>query len=488
MIYQQLDEIHRLSCNGDLVSALLRCVDAIRDQPVDVYRGRLIKEFHDLVKPPTRLTPGEHKALQSAIEELSDQIKKRLRIPETQPEEITGAVNGLFITHTGSSAPVGCLHQLTAYGVHSGTPKARNVSLVNPSRHPQTASAVWTAGLAVTNVLNTLGLTARGKQAFQACDVTVWINQGRGEYDGDSLGLPIAVAILSWLARTPIPLEWAFTGAVSPDGTVEPVGGIPEKLKAACLRRLTRVFIPEANLSEVPETTEGIARTTAHLSGLAREVLPEDALKNAVTALNAGALPATPAVEAFDRARRGGMPVLLTCIGNRDPYGDPKYANIAQGPALTAFRHIQPRAVGLLYTPHLGLEDAARATERELKATAPSLYVQPLLLPINDPTDYDEIFEVMDAKVKSFLPLAAKKLACSVEHLEPYVVLSSGTSQMHAVWLELLRRSPMLGAHAMQVLEPAYLAPGDLAVREVSSRHIGFGLQAGAAQAKGGAP
>ncbi|MBE7025835.1 MAG: ATP-dependent protease LonB [Ruminococcaceae bacterium] len=65
--------------------------------------------------------------------------------------------------------------------------------------------------------------------------------------DGPSAGLAVCMAIYSAVFTVPIPDTVAFTGEVSPKGTVLPVGGVMQKVAAAREAGVRRVYMPMEN-------------------------------------------------------------------------------------------------------------------------------------------------------------------------------------------------------------------------------------------------
>ncbi len=74
--------------------------------------------------------------------------------------------------------------------------------------------------------------------------------------DGPSAGVAITTAILSFWKRKPIKANIAFTGEISLNGSILPVGGLKEKIIAAYNNGVNIVYIPIANiniLEEIPK-------------------------------------------------------------------------------------------------------------------------------------------------------------------------------------------------------------------------------------------
>lgn len=76
--------------------------------------------------------------------------------------------------------------------------------------------------------------------------------------DGPSAGITIVIAIYSELMKKPIRNNVAFTGEIMLSGTVDPIGGLKEKLLAAKKAGIKKVFIPSGNAPDVEEMEEKI--------------------------------------------------------------------------------------------------------------------------------------------------------------------------------------------------------------------------------------
>ncbi|MEA4862147.1 MAG: S16 family serine protease [Victivallaceae bacterium] len=65
-----------------------------------------------------------------------------------------------------------------------------------------------------------------------------------GLIDGPSAGSMLCLAILSARDGRTLPPDFAMTGLIMPDGTIGPVGGVAEKMKAAATAGIKRICIP----------------------------------------------------------------------------------------------------------------------------------------------------------------------------------------------------------------------------------------------------
>ena len=94
---------------------------------------------------------------------------------------------------------------------------------------------------------------------------------GGAPVDGPSAGVAMAVVAIRALTGQKVDGACAVTGEVSVLGQVKPVGGVPEKLEAARLAGIRKVFIPAENDME---TLHGLGMEIRCVTEL-RQVLEE---------------------------------------------------------------------------------------------------------------------------------------------------------------------------------------------------------------------
>ena len=89
----------------------------------------------------------------------------------------------------------------------------------------------------------------------------------QGNVDGPSAGAVSCIAILSAMDGLDLPDDFAMTGAIFPDGTIGPVGGMVEKIKAAAADGKKRVFVPGYH-----RMVEDVNENLVDLIGLAEDL------------------------------------------------------------------------------------------------------------------------------------------------------------------------------------------------------------------------
>ena len=85
------------------------------------------------------------------------------------------------------------------------------------------------------------------------------VPEGATPKDGPSAGLAMVTSIVSVLTGIPVRKDIAMTGEVTLRGNALPIGGLKEKLLAACGAGSRRVLIPadnEKDLAEIPDNVK----------------------------------------------------------------------------------------------------------------------------------------------------------------------------------------------------------------------------------------
>ena len=96
-------------------------------------------------------------------------------------------------------------------------------------------AAVWVAALTGTLTLKKNPLDYRYSVELEPLTERV---------DGPSAGGLFAVGIMAAISGQSVNSDYTMTGTINPDGTIGPVGGVPQKLKAAAAKGKTRFCYP----------------------------------------------------------------------------------------------------------------------------------------------------------------------------------------------------------------------------------------------------
>ncbi len=100
-------------------------------------------------------------------------------------------------------------------------------------------------------------------ELFEHNDLHIHVPDGATPKDGPSAGVTLTTAIASLVTEKPVPSTVGMTGEVTLRGSVNPIGGLPEKLMAAQRAGVERVFIPEDNVEDLEDVpAEVLSRLT----------------------------------------------------------------------------------------------------------------------------------------------------------------------------------------------------------------------------------
>jgi hypothetical protein len=291
---------------------------------------------------------------------------------------------------------------------------------------------------------------------------------------GDSLGLSAAIGTLSSLLGVSAPADTAYTGAVDLSGRVRPVGGIPAKLAAAAARGIQRVFLPVANVADVPrDLPAGLSiEPVATLDAVAERAFTGQAFTAGVAQLRAAAvLPdLRPAYWIGGSEVAAGRPrILLTCVGKSDPFGHGKDQQgrsldvQGEGAILTIVREYRPAAVHLFHTAAAVAANDFRGKAAEVTALLreldPTMRVELIPLAVSDPTDYQQLVPAFEGECLRIMGEAGPDVAFLVN-------LTSGSSQMEVTWVVLADRG-IPPATLLQVRESRFVRTGESRIRAV---------------------
>ena len=89
-------------------------------------------------------------------------------------------------------------------------------------------------------------------------DLHIHVPSGAVPKDGPSAGITLTTALASLFSGKKVDTHIAMTGEVALRGTVEPIGGLNEKLMAAQRAGVTKVFIPKDNVSDLKDVAKEV--------------------------------------------------------------------------------------------------------------------------------------------------------------------------------------------------------------------------------------
>ena len=95
-------------------------------------------------------------------------------------------------------------------------------------------------------------------EVFEKSDLHIHVPDGATPKDGPSAGITLTTAIASLVTGQVVDSGTAMTGEVSLRGSVNPIGGLPEKLMAAHRAGVKRVLIPADNEDDLRDVAEEV--------------------------------------------------------------------------------------------------------------------------------------------------------------------------------------------------------------------------------------
>lgn len=113
---------------------------------------------------------------------------------------------------------------------------------------------------------------------LEKSDIHIHVPDGSTPKDGPSAGITLTTALSSLVTGTAVTPQVAMTGEVSLNGSVNPIGGLPEKLMAAQRAGVKHVFIPEENMDDLRDVADEVKN--------ALEITPVKQVTDVLDALN----------------------------------------------------------------------------------------------------------------------------------------------------------------------------------------------------------
>ena len=110
---------------------------------------------------------------------------------------------------------------------------------------------------------------------FDSFDIHIHIPAGATPKDGPSAGTTILVALASLFTERRVRSDLALSGEISLRGRILPVGGVKEKVLAACRAKLKQVILPERNRKDWEEVPAEVRqRIKVHFVQQVSELVP----------------------------------------------------------------------------------------------------------------------------------------------------------------------------------------------------------------------
>lgn len=192
------------------------------------------------------LTSGRNELIEDDIGWVVSVSRLSPRLVNKIPEAPTvGLVNGLAVygANIGALLPIE-VSAMKAKEIGKGSITITGIveeeSLGNQAKSIRRKSMAKGSLENVTTILRKIGVPID--------DFTIHINFPSGALiDGPSAGIAMVVGIFSAVNNVPVLNTIALTGEMSIQGDVKPVGGVPEKVKAAVKAGATKIIVPKEN-------------------------------------------------------------------------------------------------------------------------------------------------------------------------------------------------------------------------------------------------
>jgi Lon-like ATP-dependent protease len=191
-------------------------------------------------------------------------------------QEQSGMVNGLAVNGVGNGFILPIEVEVMPTVVDGGG-RFELTGIIDEEQFGDRQRTMKRRSMARSSLQNVL--TALRKAGYQIQEYDIHINIPGGlAADGPSAGITMAVAVASALSQLPVAHDVAMSGEVSCRGFILPVGGIAEKLEAAQVAGMKRVYIAKENERAVPEefkqsemeiiAVDSLSQLFSHLWGL----------------------------------------------------------------------------------------------------------------------------------------------------------------------------------------------------------------------------
>ena len=172
---------------------------------------------------------------------ISEFLGARKLIPDAiSSEDEIGTVNGLAYTEVG-----GDMLKIEA-SILDGSGK---IELTGSLGDVMKESAQ----IAVSYVRSIASEYSIEKDFYKTKDIHIHCPEGAVPKDGPSAGVTMTTALVSALTGIPVKRDVAMTGEITLRGNVLAIGGLKEKTMAAYSAGVKTVFIPEANMKDLPD-------------------------------------------------------------------------------------------------------------------------------------------------------------------------------------------------------------------------------------------
>jgi uncharacterized protein len=199
------------------------------------------------------------------------------------PKATTVTIHPLFVRSGGSAPASGGVGQevVTMAPVDDGSLRVDFSEDEVAGLGDQSRAASWSA---VTVATLLTGAPLEGRYSFEIT----------GQIDGPSAGALKTVGVLSLMRGDTLDSDMTMTGTINPDGTVGPVGGIPQKIQGAAAEGIKTVLIPAGQRNSESEDDGSLVDVVDEGRRLGVEVREVKDVYEAYQSFTGEALPRLP--------------------------------------------------------------------------------------------------------------------------------------------------------------------------------------------------
>ena len=236
-----VEECARLADDATKLSVHVRSIQELLQQ-ADYWAGKAGRATVG-AQDVERCVEAQRERSAQTVDRMHEAVQRGLIMIDTQGA-VVGQVNGLAV-YAGGRDSFGLPQRITA------TTRFGRGEVVDIHREIALSGAIHSKGVLT---LSSFLATRFGRRHGLSLSATLSFEQAYGMIDGDSASVAELCALISSLSGVPLRQDCAVTGSINQHGTVQPIGGVNEKVEGffrVCKERgLTgtqTVIVPASN-------------------------------------------------------------------------------------------------------------------------------------------------------------------------------------------------------------------------------------------------
>ena len=180
----------------------------------------------------------------------TDNLEDYLGLPkynaiENEKENKSGVVNGLAYTPYG-----GCILK-----VSSTYYKGEGKIILTGSLGDVMKESAYIALSYIKSNASDIGIDDK---IFKNIDIHIHFEEGAIPKDGPSAGVTLVTALISMFKNEVVDNTISMTGEITLRGKILPIGGLKEKIIAASINNINKIYIPKSNINDLEEVPSQI--------------------------------------------------------------------------------------------------------------------------------------------------------------------------------------------------------------------------------------